>query len=260
MNVLISSPTIQLIPTLAKKVGLNEAIVLQQLHFRMCISKNWRDGHRWVYKTYEEWRKEEFPFWSVDTIYRTIRKLEKEGYLISTDVYNRMHVDKTKWYRINYDLLDALTSQIAVSDSAQSETPVAQNEEAEGGSLRKPITKEVPNKTINKDLVENNLDVIAVIQYLNKKAKKQYRASSKAIIRLVKGRFQEGYELADFQSVIDVKVKEWYEKPKWEKYLRPSTLFNATNFENYLEESRQCQTPVKAQASSFTLDFSKGEF
>lgn len=78
------------------QVGLNEAILLQQLHFRSLISTHVRDGHKWVYKTYDEWKNEEFPFWSVDTIKRAIRRLEENGYIISTASYNRMKMDNTQ--------------------------------------------------------------------------------------------------------------------------------------------------------------------
>ncbi len=263
MSVLISAPTIQLIPSLAEKVGLNEAIVLQQLHFRLCISENWRDGYKWVYKTYEDWKKQEFPFWSVDTIFRTIRKLEDQGYLISTSSYNRMHADKTKWYRIDYDFLHEVTSQIALSESGNSGVLNRQNKKSRASDLPKPITKEVPKNTTNntiKEIVEDNLDVVSVIDYLNERAKKQFKTSSKATIRLVQARFREGYYLEDFKKVIDTKVKEWLRNPRWEKYLRPSTLFNATNFENYLEESKSSQTSGNRVVNSFELDFSKGEF
>ena len=105
MNLLIKESPLQVLPSLAMQVGLNEAILLQQLHFRSLISTNVRDGHKWVYKTYEEWKNEEFPFWSVDTIKRAIRRLEDSGYIISTASYNRMKMDKTKWYRIDYKKL-----------------------------------------------------------------------------------------------------------------------------------------------------------
>ncbi len=263
MNVLISAPTIQLIPSLAEKIGLNEAIVLQQLHFRSCISENWRNGHKWVYKTYEDWKKQEFPFWSIPTIKRVIYKLEKEGYLISTDCYNRMYMDKTKWYRINYEILYAVVDQNALTTLSKESRKLAQNELASQLDLIPPITKEVPNKPTNnthKEIVEDNLDVVAVIDYLNDKARKQFKVSSKATIRLVTARFGEGYCLADFKKVIDIKVKDWLREPHWEKYLRPSTLFNATNFENYLGESKGSQVLKEKMSASFELDFSKGEF
>ena len=278
MSLLVQGSSLQVIPTLAVQVGLNEAIILQQLHFRLLISENERDGHKWVYKTYDEWQVGEFPFWSVDTIKRAIRRLEEKGYIIATSSYNRMKMDKTKCYRINYEKLEILTMQDAPLETAQiaeeevQSAPPAKAELAEGEMqnisqdaciLPLAITKELKelkrNKKDLKDIVEQDLDVVAVIDYLNTKANKQFKASSKATARLVKGRIRDGYKLADFQKVIDTKVIAWENHPRWQTYLRPSTLFNATNFENYLEESRSVDAPVKHVTKPFELDFSKGE-
>ena len=119
------------------------------------------------------------------------------------------------------------------------------------------ITKEY--KSIKRELVEYDLDVVSVIDYLNAKASKQFKASSKATARLVKGRFSEGDTLADCKKVIDTKAKNWLGDPHRQKYLRPSTLFNATNFENYLEESRVSDLPECSPPKPFELDFSQGE-
>lgn len=45
MNLLINESPLQVLPSLAIQVGLTEAILLQQLHFRSLISNNTRDGH-----------------------------------------------------------------------------------------------------------------------------------------------------------------------------------------------------------------------
>ncbi|UNT55113.1 DnaD domain protein [Lysinibacillus capsici] len=98
-------------PVLAKIIGLNEAIFLNQLHYWKQRSKNERDGFVWVYKTYLEWQHE-LPFWSNATIRRVISSLEKQDLLVSTSEYNKMGIDKTKWYRINYEnLTNLMTAQ-----------------------------------------------------------------------------------------------------------------------------------------------------
>ena len=74
------------IPSLAKEIGLNEAIVLQQVHYWLKSSGKKRDGRKWIYNTYDEWL-EQFPFWSKNTLIRTVEKLEKSGILI-TGNYN----------------------------------------------------------------------------------------------------------------------------------------------------------------------------
>jgi uncharacterized phage protein (TIGR02220 family) len=257
MHLLIKESPLQVIPSLAVQVGLNEAILLQQLHFRSLISTHVRDGHKWVYKTYDEWKNEEFPFWSVDTIKRAIRRLENSGYIISTASYNRTKMDKTKWYRIDYKMLQSQSGQDATSTTASSAREEVQNAPSLEGNMPLAITKK--NKRIKKEPVENNLDVVSVIEYLNDKADKQFQPSSKTTARLVHARFREGYTMVDFKRVIDTKAKEWRDHPHWQKYLRPSTLFNATNFENYLEESRRSVSPESVPPKPLELDFSEGE-
>ena len=65
------------------------------------------EGKPWVYNSYVQWR-DQFPFWSHDTIKRAIQHLEALGVLISTARFNRKPIDKTKWYTINYDRLNAV--------------------------------------------------------------------------------------------------------------------------------------------------------
>jgi DnaD/phage-associated family protein len=112
---LINEPPLQVLPSLAVAIGLNEAIAVQQVHYWIGLSKNIRDGRVWVFKTYPEW-KEEFPFWSENTIGRIIRKLEEDGILISTDTYNAIATDRTKWYSIDYDSLSSRAPQVGTLD------------------------------------------------------------------------------------------------------------------------------------------------
>lgn len=89
-------------------VGLNNAIVLQQVHYWCEINKgagrNFYDGRYWTYNTYEEWA-EQFFWWSKPTIIRMIAKLEQDGFLLSAN-YNKMRRDRTKWYAVNYDAVN----------------------------------------------------------------------------------------------------------------------------------------------------------
>jgi DnaD/phage-associated family protein len=116
-RLLLDEKPLIILPSLAKTVGLNEAIILQQLHYWLQQSTNIRDGYKWVYNTYDDW-KEQFPFWSKSTIRRTITKLENAG-LIIVGKYNKLKIDNTKWYRINYEALEDMSR------------PSAQNEQTE---------------------------------------------------------------------------------------------------------------------------------
>jgi DnaD/phage-associated family protein len=108
-RLLLDEKPLMVLPKLAASIGLNESIVLQQLHFWLERSNHVYEGYKWVYNTYEEW-KEQFPFWSESTIRRIITKLEKKGFII-TGNFNRSKIDKTKWYRIDYEKLEELEQQ-----------------------------------------------------------------------------------------------------------------------------------------------------
>jgi hypothetical protein len=106
-RLLIDEPPLQVLPTLAELVGLNEAIFLQQLHYWLLRSEHHRDGRFWVYNTYEEWHQQ-LKFWSLATIRRIVGNLEQKNLVISTTQYNRQKVDRTKWYTLDYQAIDRL--------------------------------------------------------------------------------------------------------------------------------------------------------
>jgi hypothetical protein len=105
---LFDEPPLVVSPTLACKIGLQEAIVLQQMHYWAAHSKTVRNGRKWVYNTYKEWA-EQFPFWKPESIRKIVAKLRAEGLLdvetLATDTANR-----TNYYAINYDRLDDISN------------------------------------------------------------------------------------------------------------------------------------------------------
>lgn len=108
-RLLINENPLQVLPSLACAIGLNEAVVLQQIHYWMNSSRHVYDGRRWVYNSVPNWQKQ-FPFWSESTVKRALLSLEKQGMVISAN-YNRDPRDQSKWYSINYGALDVLEQQ-----------------------------------------------------------------------------------------------------------------------------------------------------
>ncbi|HWI48628.1 MAG TPA: hypothetical protein VNU45_10450 [Rummeliibacillus sp.] len=104
MELLINCTPLFVLPDLAKKLDLKEAIILQQLDIQLQNASVKFEGDTWYRCTYEGWAKQ-FPFWSVKTIRRTFSRLEKRHFIISTNRFNTTKWDHRKWYRINYDLL-----------------------------------------------------------------------------------------------------------------------------------------------------------
>ena len=104
-NLLINEPPLQVLPSLAQKIGLGEAIVLQQVHYWLHPKFQTQDkcfeGRAWVYNTYEGWQSQ-FPFWGEKTIRRVIGSLEERGLLLS---FVKTGFQKVKYYTIDYDRL-----------------------------------------------------------------------------------------------------------------------------------------------------------
>lgn len=90
-----------------------------------------------------------------------------------------------------------------------------------------------------------------VIDYLNLKTGKNFRATTPRTIRDISSRAKEGATLSDFKKVIDTKCLAWKDDQRMNEYLRPITLFS-TKFESYLnEQPKQQQAPRRAKGYQF---------
>jgi hypothetical protein len=135
---LLDEPPLQLLPTLAKLIGLHEAIILQQIYYWQILNqktgKNYRNGYHWTYNTYEDWQAQ-FPFLSLSTIKRTINRLESQNLLVS-DNFNRIKIDRTKWYRVDLNTLESLIrcplGQSDTMDSVNLTSPLPETIQKEG--------------------------------------------------------------------------------------------------------------------------------
>lgn len=153
---------------LAVAIGLNEAMILQQIHYWIRKSEHNIDGKTWIYNSISQWR-EQFPFWSESTINRTIKNLIEQGLLFIGN-YNRDRRDRTRWYSINYESLDRVVknafSQIDKCNQSNCTNAISQNDQMQQVNLTKPlpeitteITTENNNKKTNK---KNSFDPISV--------------------------------------------------------------------------------------------------
>lgn len=130
-----------LLPSLAEKIGLNEALVLQQIHY-------WTDrpdvgividGERWVYNTVDRWR-DQFRFWSKRTLERVFSSLKSMGLMVSIEAKDRIG-NRVVCYRVDYaalENLDSLTAKMAdcVTTNCRKETAkMAEGVRQNGGPL-----------------------------------------------------------------------------------------------------------------------------
>lgn len=108
-----------------------------------------------------------------------------------------------------------------------------------------------------------------IITYLNEKTGKKLRWDVKSNQKEIKARFNEGYTLDDFKTVIDKKYHEWGRKPTKEElqrgvndmriYLRPKTLFGS-NFNVYLNQEQTEKMPAKPPVSRNLNNFERREY
>ena len=91
---------------LAEELGVNEAIVLQQIHGWLVSNEkrglNYKNGRYWTFNSLKKWHENHFSFWSESTLKRVFTSLENKGILIVGN-FNRSKLDRTKWYSIDYD-------------------------------------------------------------------------------------------------------------------------------------------------------------
>jgi hypothetical protein len=126
-NLLIAEHPLLVLPTLAQFLGINEAIVLQQVQYWLSINEkgskqdHFIDGRWWCWNTVEDWHKQ-FTWISLSTLNRILAKLEGLG-ILDTACYNKSKMNRTKWYSINHEELDRLFSAFCQADNMGSVTP-----------------------------------------------------------------------------------------------------------------------------------------
>jgi len=106
-QLLINEPPLQVLPTLAKELGLNEAIVLQQIHYwlNLQFSRCLFNDQYWVRYTSKQWERQ-FSFWDKKTLRRTLKNLEN----LEVVIVEAHGPKKARYYTIDYGTLGQVTS------------------------------------------------------------------------------------------------------------------------------------------------------
>ena len=148
--------------------------------------------------------------------------MKKNGLIVKGN-YNKDAYDRTTWYSLTDKALNML------------EIHIVQKSTIDCAKVNNGLCKsQQPIPDINTDINTDTNIYSPVIDYLNKKADKNYKATTQSTKTKINARLNEGFTLEDFKKVIDVKCKQW-KNTDMDKYLRPQTLFG-TKFEGYLNE------------------------
>lgn len=244
-NLLFDERPLVILPSLAVALGdLDEAAILQQIHYWTQKNMNVVDGYSWVYNSMEEWQKQ-FPWLSKRSLDRKFKKL-KEKNLLVIENHNKKKFDKTNWYRINYEELSKLSSSMAVSsvNPAAEAKPEVQTEtktETKTSQVKTSATAKTEakaqDKPNNNSKDKYNFDYAKFIDWFNEITGKNFR-NTEDKRKLIRARLNEGFKEDDFYLITRFKVNEWKDNDKMKRYLRPDTLFIPKHFDNYLQDAK----------------------
>ena len=97
------------------------------------------------------------------------------------------------------------------------------------------ITKDNKGKESKGKESKQDIPYKDIVDHLNQLSDSKYKYNSRKTQESIKARFNEGFTLQDFLSVIQKKSEEWKHSKDMAKFLRPETLFG-TKFEGYLNQ------------------------
>lgn len=83
-----------------------------------------------------------------------------------------------------------------------------------------------------------------ILAFLNEKTGKSFREKPDTHLVLIEARLKDGMTEANLRGIIARKCADWLDDPKTRVWLRPATLFRASNAENYLGERRAGELPA----------------
>lgn len=212
--------------SLIKAFGLEGAVLIGELASE---AKYWNDRNMlengWFYSTVE----------NVEDAIGLSGYQQRKAIASLTDAgvveVKQKGIPKKRHIRINFvSLLKLLENKSSKNFTTSSEETSQQEDEKL--SINK---KQEQHLTTTSEKIKEEIPFSEIIDHLNAKSGKRYRATTRKTRDLIKARFNEGFTLEDFKRVIDVMSAKWRRDDKMDRYLRPETLFGP-KFESYLNE------------------------
>lgn len=256
MSLLLKVKPLVISPMLAQRIGLNEAIVLQQICYWLedTASGVEYDGKRWVYNTIEEWTNQ-FPFWSSDTVKRALSSLKKHDLIFVEQLKKSQH-DRTNYYAINHaNPLLTDEGNLHPSKDATCTNRVEQPAPIDKGNMPSSIGANCPRLTEN--TTENTTEITTnpscqvatqpddewsilqcsreVLRHLNKVTGAKHTEAQSSMGH-IKSRLKDAFTVEELCLVVDYKHTHWEGTEEYQ-YMRPKTLFIPGNLPGYLQSA-----------------------
>lgn len=257
MSLLLKVKPLVVSPELASRIGLNEAIVLQQICYWLedTTSGVEYDGKRWVYNTIDEWTNQ-FPFWSSDTVKRALTSLKKRDLIFVEQLKKTQH-DRTNYYAINHaNPLLTDEGNLHSSKNANCTNRMGHPAPIEQGNMPSSIGANCPHLTeittentteiTGKDSCpvsakpdsDSSEDALRVLEHLNRAAGLRYQ-KSKSSLGPIRGRLSEDFSADELILTVDYTIAKWSEDPKMSEFVRPETIFRPGKFPGYLSSAQK---------------------
>ncbi|MGY3115185.1 putative phage protein (TIGR02220 family) [Pantoea eucalypti] len=259
MSLLLKVKPLVISPELAQRIGLNEAIVLQQICYWLedTTSGVEHAGRRWVYNTIEEWTNQ-FPFWSEKTVKRALTSLKAHG-LIYVEQLKKTQHDRTNFYSINHsNPLLADGDKLTPSKKTNCPHREGQSVPMDKVNLSQSIGSTCP--TLTEITTENTTEItttpscqvatqpdhardanqaaFSVLEHLNRAAGMRFQ-KSKSSLAPIRGRLAEDFTADELILTVDYSIAKWAEDPKMCEYVRPETIFRPSKFPGYLSSAQK---------------------
>lgn len=108
-------------------------------------------------------------------------------------------------------------------------------------ALEKLVTEQSPPapKPAGPADEERKATAVRIMEFFNSECNSSFSTTAKCNMEPIVARLKQGRSFEDFILVISDRKQKWGEDPKMCEYLRPSTLFAPTNFENYLNIAKK---------------------
>jgi uncharacterized phage protein (TIGR02220 family) len=176
---------------------------------------------------------------SKPTVIKSVKRLIEVGLLLKTEIAYNSNRYTIKRVQQTAEKLGFTEEQIIKQIEKKKHMPFEKYMEV----IEADQVDQKPGETGKQD-DEKKADPIpykAIIEHLNGQAGTKFSHKGSANQKLIKARFNEGYTIEEFKSVIDIKVEQW-KNSDMAQYLRPSTLFG-NKFDQYLNEQYRSRSP-----------------
>ena len=164
-KLLIDEPPLQVLPSLARLLDVNKAIILQQIQYWSKTSGHEIEGASWIYNSYKEWSRQ-FPWLTARAVRWHIKGLEEMGLIVAGN-FNQDARDNTKWYKIDYVKLEELLN--ASGGVAKSDIPSVNKRQVQVAKNGRPLPETTSETTIEPQLEvlvadDNEREIIGVLR------------------------------------------------------------------------------------------------